>query len=95
MGVKYLYGSIDPGLGYEKIKDNLWKNTLAMPLIYSSSSITNKDEYHQYPYPYNLEILLQSVITDDETNTKIDNKIKKFPIKYTLISPSLNQETSN
>ncbi len=86
MGVKYLYGSIDPGLGYEKIKDNLWKNTLAMPLIYSSSSITNKDEYHQYPYPYNLEILLQSVITDDETNTKIDNKIKKFPIKYTLIS---------
>ena len=85
MGVKYLYSSEDLGLGYTKIKDNLYRNELALPIIYGTSNVTNTNTYNNYSYPYNLEVLLQSVIVDDTQNTIIENNIQEISLNYELI----------
>lgn len=86
MGVKYLYSSIDLGLGYTKIKDNLYQNNLALPIIYGTSKIINTKEYEKIPYPYNLEVLLQNVISDEPSNTSTKYNIEEASLKYELIS---------
>lgn len=95
MGVKYLYSSTELGLGYTKIADNLYQNELARPIIYSTSNTTNNLTYSKYSYPYNLEVLFQSVITEDESNTEITNAIKEYPLEYTIISNEGVEITSN
>lgn len=86
MGVKYLYSSTDLGLGYTKIKDNLYQNNLALPIIYGTSKIINTSEYEKIPYPYNLEILLQNVITKKTSNTSTKYNIEEVSLNYELIS---------
>lgn len=95
MGVKYLYSSTNPGLGYTKITDNLYQNELTRPIIYSTSNTTNNLTYSKYSYPYNLEVLFQSVITEDESNTKITNAIQEYPLKYTIVSNEGTDITSS
>lgn len=85
MGVKYLYSSLDLGQGYTKISDNLYQNTLASPIIYGKSNNINIQTYHKYPYPYNLELLLNNVITDDISNTPIQTNIKEVNLNYQLV----------
>lgn len=95
MGVKYLYSSKDLGLGYTKIKDNLYQNNLALPIIYGTSKIINTSEYEKIPYPYNLEVLLQNVITEEPSNTNTNYNIEQVSLNYELISNEgviINQE---
>ena len=82
MGTKYLYSSTNPGLGYTKITDNLYKNNLAFPIIYSTNKIINTNTYNKLTYPYNIEPLLESVITNDIDNTTIDSLIDNKIITY-------------
>lgn len=85
MGVKYLYSSLDLGLGYTKIADNLYQNTLVSPIIYSQSNNINTKNYQNYEYPYNLELLLNNVVTDDTSNTTFKSNIKEVNLDYKLI----------
>ena len=88
MGVKYLYSSTDLGLGYTKVSDNLYQNELALPLIYGTSKLISTHTYQTYSYPYNLELLLNSTIVDDEINNLeiINNHIKEVSLNYQIIS---------
>lgn len=85
MGVKYLYSSQNLGLGYTKVANNLYQNNLTSPIIYGQSNNINTQIYHKYPYPYNLELLLNNVITDDISNTSIQSNIKEVKLDYQLI----------
>ena len=88
MGVKYLYSSTDLGLGYTKVSDNLYQNELALPLIHGTSKLISTHTYQTYSYPYNLELLLNSTIVDDEINNLeiINNHIKEVSLNYQIIS---------
>lgn len=97
MGVKYLYSSTDLGLGYTKIKDNLYQNNLALPIIYGTNKIINTTEYEKIPYPYNLEVLLQNAITEETSNTSTKYNIEEVSLSYELISNDgviINKEES-
>lgn len=85
MGTKYLYSSKDLGLGYTKIKDNLYQNDLAFPIIYGTDKVTSSDTYKNYTYPYNLEVLLKSAVVDNRENTNIQNDIEEISLAYKLI----------
>lgn len=96
MGVKYLYSSKDLGLGYTKIADNIYRNNLALPIIYGNSILTSKDNYRNYSYPYNLDFFLQSTIVENKNiNNPINNLIKEENIPYTIISNNGVEITSN
>lgn len=85
MGVKYLYSEEDLGLGYTKIKDNLYQNNLALPIIYGTSTLSSLTDYNKYIFPYNLDYFLQSTIIDDESiTTNIKNNIQKTSLEYTI-----------
>lgn len=87
MGVKYLISNYDPGLGYEKINNNTYLNNNAYSIMYASNHILNEDEFDKYTYPYQLELLLNNVITKDKTtNANTYTSIKSYLPKYTIIS---------
>lgn len=88
MGVKYLYSSNNLGLGYTNISNNLYQNELALPIIYGTSNLISLDTYQTYTYPYNIELLLNSTIIDDNNNldTTINNNIKEVSLNYQIIS---------
>lgn len=85
MGVKYLYSEKDLGLGYTKIKDNLYQNNLALPIIYGNTTLSSLSNYKNSSYPYNLDYFLQSTIIDDENiTTTPKNNIQKNSLDYTI-----------
>lgn len=84
MGVKYLYSSKDLGLGYTKIDNNLYQNNLALPIIYGTSNTIDINSYEKYPYPYNIELLLHSSITNENNNIPTTN-IEEISLDYKLI----------
>lgn len=85
MGVKYLYSEKDLGLGYTKIKDNLYQNNLALPIIYGNTTLSSLSNYKNSSYPYNLDYFLQSTVIDDENITTIPkNNIQKNSLDYTI-----------
>ncbi len=85
MGVKYLYSEKDLGLGYTKIKDNLYQNNLALPIIYGNTTLSSLSNYKNSSYPYNLDYFLQSTIIDDKNiTTNPKNNIQKNFLDYTI-----------
>ena len=71
MGVKYLYSETNPGLGYQDIGNNIYLNNYALPIIYARSNILSLDEYNEYGYPHNEELLLNNVIVEGESNNSV------------------------
>lgn len=86
LGVKYVYSEENPGYGYSKISDNIYKLNITSPIIYTTNSIIKKSSYEQTKYPENINILLQnSVIDDDKINSSIlENKINNKEINYNV-----------
>ncbi len=87
MGVKYLISEYNPGLGYEQIDKNIYKNNNAYSIIYATDNILNEDQFDTYNYPYQLELLLNNVITTGNSsnaniNTHIENYISNYTITY-------------
>lgn len=86
MGVKYLYSSYDPGLGYELVSDNVYVNENVFPLIYASNNIMSEEEFEQYDYPYQMEVLLNNVVIDgNSSNAKYGTYIKETHLNYEVI----------
>ena len=87
MGVKYVSSPYELGIGYENVFGDIYKNNYAFPIIYARSNIMSLDDYHQYSFPYNEEILLNNVIIDGESsNSYTKNHIDKKSIKYDVVS---------
>ena len=86
MGIKYLYSTTDPGLGYTNISNNLYRNNTAFPIIYTTTKSTSTKTYNTYSYPYNQEILLNNVIIDNANDDEVTTNIEEYPLEYTLTS---------
>ncbi len=84
MGIKYLYSTTDPGLGYTNISNNLYRNNTAFPIIYTTTKSTSTKTYNTYSYPYNQEILLNNVIIDNANDDEVTTNIEEYPLEYTL-----------
>lgn len=80
LGVKYIVSKDKLNFGYSMLsnKDNvyLYKNDYALPLGYATNRVYNKDSFASLNYPYNLEVLLTGIVTDNYTN---------FNLKYTKV----------
>lgn len=85
MGVKYLNSSYDPGLGYEKIGENMYINNSVFPMFYATSNILNEKEFDDYGYPYQTELLLKNVIVSgDSSNSDTSLNIAKVDLEYEI-----------
>ncbi len=87
MGVKYVYSDYDLSNGYTKISNNIYLNNYALPLIYARSNYLSIYDYKSYNYPYNEAILLNNVITENETkNPYLDLNMEKVHLDYEIVS---------
>ena len=72
LGIKYIVSNDKLNFGYSMLsnKDNvyLYKNDYALPLGYATNRVYNKDSFASLNYPYNLEVLLTGIVTDNYTN---------------------------
>ena len=85
MGVKYVYSPYKLGYGYERVKNNIYLNKRALPIIYARSNIMNEADYNKYDYPYNEELLLNNVIIDGKSsNPYINFTISKTKLNYEI-----------
>lgn len=76
LGVKYVIGKSNL-FGYDSVLNNIYYNSNYRGIVYTSGKVINEKEYGKVGYPYNLDYLFQSVITNEESNTKIKHSIKK------------------
>ena len=86
MGVKYSFSDYDLGMGYTKIKDNTYLNDEVFPIIYASNNLMNFEEFSNYDYPYQTELLLKNVIVEDNSYNKNNTTINKENIGYQITS---------
>ena len=85
MGVKYVYSPYKLGYGYEEVKNNIYKNNHALPIIYARSNILNVASYNRFAYPYNEELLLNNVIVDEDSKDPYINfNVSKIKLQYEL-----------
>ena len=86
MGVKYIYTTSTPPIGYTKVSKNIYRNNNVLPVFYGTSNIINYNNYKTLEYPNNISAFLSGVITPDEETTKdIGFAIEKFPLGEELI----------
>ena len=86
MGVKYIYTTSTPPIGYTRVSKNIYRNNNVLPVFYGTSNIINYNNYKTLEYPNNISAFLSGVITPDEETTKdIGFAIEKFPLGEELI----------
>ena len=86
MGVKYIYTTSTPPIGYTRVSKNIYRNNNVLPVFYGTSNIINYNNYKALEYPNNISAFLSGVITSNEKTTKgIDFAIEKFPLGEELI----------
>ena len=86
MGVKYIYTTSTPPIGYTRVSKNIYRNNNVLPVFYGTSNIINYNNYKTLEYPNNISAFLSGVITSNEKTTKgIDFAIEKFPLGEELI----------
>lgn len=69
MGTKYVISKKKPSIGYKKVSkiDNvtIYKNEDVLPIIYSTNRTFKKDVYETLKYPFNVEVMIENVITNN------------------------------
>ena len=93
MGVKYVYSTYDIGLGYEKIKDKVYINNNAFPIMYHNSNLISEENFNKLSYPYNIEELLNRTVVKDNDSNEIHNNIIKIDLNYELQNLNSNNIT--
>lgn len=89
MGVKYLNSDYDPGLGYEKVNNNIYINNNVFPMFYATDRILNEEEFDTFAYPYQTILLLNNAIASRQSsNSNIETFIQKLNLEYEVISKS-------
>ena len=81
---KYFIGDNVDIVGYKEINSigetKLYENDDVLPFMYVSYNFMNNDEFNNYVFPYNNEILLNYTVVNDETNTNYISNIKEINI---------------
>lgn len=84
MGVKTITSKSNI-VGYEKEIDgkryNLYTNKNVYPIGFASSNLLNTDSYNQLVYPYSMEALTKTIITDNTDSTTYQSDITKIDLK--------------
>ena len=84
MGVKYLYSTYDPGVGYYEYK-GMYRNDNVFPIVYASNHFMKEELFNKLRYPFIEEALLNNVITKENKNT-VDSNIEKIDLNYEIVS---------
>lgn len=87
MGVKYIYTTKNPPIGYDKVSENIYQNNNVLPLIYTTNITTSKHEFEELEYPQNIEKLLTSVVVEDAqgiASTNGLNFINEYKPSYSI-----------
>lgn len=94
MGIKYIITEENLEYPYQKIDNNLYELE-TLPIAYATPNKINKDYYNSLQYPYNLDVLLNSAITEKSNNKPISN-IEKKDLKHTYeIGKNINIKKQN
>ena len=77
---KYLIPNDYIPVGYKKVdnEDNLYINQDVLPIIYATKNIMNVSEYEKLEFPYNMEAILNYVITDKRSTNNYVSKIEEY-----------------
>ena len=73
----------------KKIDDNLYESKNSNTIGFVTYNKTNKDDFDNLSYPYNIYNLVNGVVTDDVT-TNINSKIEKFDLNYEVIESDID-----
>ncbi len=86
---KYFIGDNIDITGYKKIDSignaSLYENTDVLPFMYVSYNNFNDKEFSKISFPYNNEVLLNNVVTSENTNNNFETKIKETFIRQSDI----------
>lgn len=80
MGVKYVYSDYDLGYPYKKVYYNLYELS-SLPIGYVNSKCVNEEYFNSLSYPYNLDILMNYVISSDCDN-KPSSSVSEINLDY-------------
>lgn len=84
MGVKYVKTRSNPPIGYLKVAKDVYQNNNVMPLIWASDKTLNSKSYLDLDYPYNLDVLLNYIVTDDSLNKLAVSDFTSKVVNYNL-----------
>ena len=88
MGVKYVIGEED-SLGYQKVDNDfetIYENTQALPIMYATSHLLSEEQFDQFTYPYQSDLLLQHAIVKDIDTKPVDSHIKPIDLSYEVLN---------
>ena len=92
MGVRYIYSDSESLPGYDKVDNNVFINTNAFPIFYSSTKIMSSKEFESLEFPYNMEAYLKYIIVDEELK---ENVFKSSIVELNPIILKDNVEIDN
>ncbi len=87
MNVKYVFAKIgEQPAGYELVEQNgeygIYKNDNVYPLGYVTTNIYQKSFYDTLKYPYNMELLMNGVVVENQGGNSFSSDIEKYEIEY-------------
>lgn len=87
MNVKYVFAKAgDQPVGYELVKQNkeygIYKNDNVYPLGYVTTNIYQKSFYDTLKYPYNMELLMNGVVVENQGNNAFKSYIEQYEMEY-------------
>lgn len=80
MGNKYIVSDYDIGYPYKKF-DNIYVLDQVYPIGYVNHNTINREYFDFLKYPYNLDLLLNYIVTDDSSNRPISS-IEEVDLDY-------------
>ena len=80
MGIKYIYSDYDLGFPYKKVDYNLYELS-SLPIGYVNSKCVNEEYFNSLGYPYNLDILMNYVVSSDCDN-KPSSSVSEINLDY-------------
>lgn len=87
MNVKYVLAKIgEQPVGYELVEQKgeygVYKNDNVYPLGYVTTNIYKKSFYDSLKYPYNIELLMNGVVVEDNGQDTFESQLKTKTIEY-------------
>lgn len=73
MGNKYVISDYYLGYPYNKLDDDVYQLNQVYPIGYVNHNTINRDYFNSLSYPYNLDLLLNYIVTDDSLNKPVSN----------------------
>ncbi|MCI9233598.1 MAG: YfhO family protein [Bacilli bacterium] len=87
MNVKYVFAKVgEQPVGYELVEQNgeygVYKNDNVYPFGYVTTNIYQKSFYDTLKYPYNMELLMNGAVVENQGENSFSSDIKKYEIEY-------------